>query len=190
MPHLIRILKAIFLAGRALTAKKVEYTRKVNPEQDLIVQPIEIPPPQEKSSSNGFFIGAPIIDDYAEFFNIYCVEFANGILEERCELCIPYPSESTIKAVGATRELQALLQFLEKKNIKEWLFFVFKFRNYFIIAANELDSHTQFWYYCTQLELPEDIFYPAITWITLSKEKKNKKKENELDCSHKYKGGN
>ncbi len=188
MNRLFSVLRAIFLARRLLSPKKVEYNHKPISEHIANDPPIETPPPQQEPLVDRYAIGCPIIDDFSEFFNIYAAEFADDVFYSRCEIYVPYIGEASIKSLGASRELQALQLFLKGKSPQEWLLRVFKVSGYFIVAANSLYSDTQLWYYCTQLELPEVRFNPAITFIHLSKEKKNNKKENELDCSHKYKG--
>lgn len=185
MNRLFKILRTIFLARRIVFPIKIKYSIKNSQKVNPLPSNVEVPPPQ--SLTNQYAIGAPIVDDYVEFFNIYCAEFADEVFYNRCEIYIPYIGEATIKSLGAGRELQALLEFLKEKPTQEWLFRVFKIHGYFVIAANPLYNDTQFWYYCTQLELPEVRFNPAITFISLTKEKKNNTKEKHLDCSYKYK---
>jgi hypothetical protein len=214
MNKLTRILFSIFLSNRSITSDKIKDVLKDEYQKEKYTPNIEVPPPQDEQDPfkihkpnedydpndidlTGAYdplketnvIFEPLQDDI-KFFNIYKCMCQDDFLLNRSEFNIKNVTENSAKFSGAGSEFKILFNYL-KDDPKNYRLRLYKVQSYLVLGASLLDNHTNDWYYCTLLELPEGRFNPII--LTIKKSPKAAIKQNLehwADHSRSLDGGN
>lgn len=198
MNRLMRVLLSIFIADRAVNAEEIKNDKKNDNNQSEFTSDIELPPPllQEVDLTGEYdptketcIIFSPLSDD-VKFYNIYCSESQDDFLLNHSEFNIRDVTETIALLSGAGNELLILFNYL-KADPLQYRLRIYKVQGYLVLGANLLDNHSNDWYYCTLLELPEGRFNPII--LTVKKSPRDIEKqllEHWADHTRPNDGGN